>query len=579
MRKINFLLTILVLLKLVSSLHAQEIKLNDQWKFSFGDDPARSMLIYDDSSWKTISSANTWEHQGFGNVDGFAWYRRRVEVPLALRSQIRKYGGLTININNIDDADEVFFNGARIGASGAFPPNYQSRYGEKRKYIIPLNIINFGKENVIAVRVFDGGGGGGIISASTVLRPMLATDWVEYSYSFPGKDWILSQSDPKHMLLSLRNTRTERLRFNVLFVFRTDKHKLIDSLVVPINLNPGKWITTAIPLKLVQPGFYRCSMYFQENGTAGIPHTFNIGYEPLKISSTIDAKPDFDSFWQQSLADLAKAEPDYKLTLLPEYSGGSKNIFHVEMLSYMNVKIEGYYAVPKVSGKFPAIANFMGYGSDARIPNPEQNPGFAEFVLSVRGQGIQKPNNVYGEWNTWGLAAKETYYYRGAFLDLVRAVDFLCSRPEIDVEKIVAEGGSQGGAFAMVVAALDKRIKAIAPTIPFLSDYRHYFQIVPWPRSNFEKYLATHPDATWGKIYDVLSYFDVKNLAPRIACPVLMAVGLQDEICPPYTNFAAFNQIKSEKQVRVYHDHAHRTPDEWHDIRLKFFREKLGMNN
>lgn len=570
---------LLVLLNLFSTLNAQEIRLNDQWKFSFGDDPARASVTFDDSSWKSISSAGSWENQGFGNVDGFAWYRRRVEIPASLRSQVRKYGGMTINIDNVDDADEVYFNGTRIGGSGAFPPNYQSRYGEKRKYNIPLNIINLGKENIIAVRVYDGGGGGGILSATTVLRPMVATDWVEYSYTFPGKDWILSQGDPQHMLLSLKNTRTEKLRFNVLFVLRTDKHKLIDSLVVPINLNPGKWITTAIPMKLAAPGFYRCTMYFQDNGTTGAPQKFNIGYEPFKINSSLDAKPDFDAFWQQSLSDLAKAEPQYKLTLLPEHSGGSKNIYHVEMLSYMNVKIEGYYAVPKGSGKFPAIANYMGYGSDARIPNPGHDPGFAEFVLSVRGQGIQKPNNVYGEWNTWGLAAKETYYYRGAFLDLVRAIDFLSSRPEIDAEKIVADGASQGGAFALAAAALDKRIKAIAPTIPFLSDYRHYFQIVPWPRTNFERYLASHPDATWGKIYDVLTYFDVKNLAPRITCPVFMAVGLQDEICPPYTNFAAYNQIKSEKQVRIYHDHAHNTPEEWRNIRLKFFRERLGITD
>jgi cephalosporin-C deacetylase-like acetyl esterase len=192
----------------------------------------------------------------------------------------------------------------------------------------------------------------------------------------------------------------------------------------------------------------------------------------------------------------------------------------------------------------------------------------------VRGQGIQKATNTYGDWIVWGLESKETYYYRGAFMDLVRAVDFLTSRPEVDKRKIVAEGGSQGGAFTLAACALDHRIKAGAPTIPFLSDYRDYFEIVGWPRSSFETYLAAHPNRTWDEVYDVLTYFDIKNLAGWIQCPIIMGAGLQDEVCPPHTNFAGYNLITSEKQYRIYHDHAHGTPNEWHEFRTKFFSEQ-----
>ena len=52
-------------------------------------------------------------------------------------------------------------------------------------------------------------------------------------------------------------------------------------------------------------------------------------------------------------------------------------------------------------------------------------------------------------------------------MDLERAVDFVASRPEVDDDRIVAEGSSQGGAFTLVACALDSRIKAAAPTFPF----------------------------------------------------------------------------------------------------------------
>lgn len=563
----------------VSHISGQAINLNDQWKFNLGDDARWATSEFDDASWITLSSAKAWEDQGFVDYDGFAWYRRKVVVPNRMRNQVQRYGGMKLLIDAIDDADQVYFNGHLIGSSGSFPPKFSSEYDKQRKYLIPQSHIHFGSPNQLAVRVYDGAGFGGIISETVTLRPLVATDILEYSFSVPGKDWILSAHDPKHIVMSMKNPTEERLRFNVLFVLRTDQHMLVDSLSVPVNLTPGQWITTSLPLKINTPGFYRCTLYFMSDGITTTPERFNIGFEPEKIVAPPDSKSDFNAFWEKSLADLAKVEPRFKMTLIPERSQGPKNIYHVEMLSYMNVLIEGYYAVPKGRGPFPAIANFMGYGSVARFPDPHADPGFAEFILSVRGQGIQRPVSAYGSWITWGLASKETYYYRGAYLDLVRTIDFLASRPEIDSDKIVADGGSQGGAFAIVAAALDKRIKAISPTIPFLSDFRNYFRIAPWPRSEFERYLSENKDENWERIYNVLSYFDIKNLASRIECPVLMAVGLQDEVCPPHIKFAAYNQIKSQKRVIVYHDRAHNTPPEWRELRLKFFREKLGMTN
>ena len=77
-------------------------------------------------------------------------------------------------------------------------------------------------------------------------------------------------------------------------------------------------------------------------------------------------------------------------------------------------------------------------------------------------------------------------------MDVIRAVDFVCSRAEADTSRIGA-GASQGGAFTLAVCALDDRIAVAAPAIPFLSDYPVYFRIADWPASEMETYLQEHP--------------------------------------------------------------------------------------
>ena len=252
-------------------------------------------------------------------------------------------------------------------------------------------------------------------------------------------------------------------------------------------------------------------------------------------------------------------------------------MYHVEMYSFGHVKIEGYYSVPKKPGKYPVIVAYMGYGVPPYFPDATAVPDFCEFVLSVRGQGIQRDRNPYGDWIVHGLDDKTSYYYRGAYMDLVRGIDFVASRPEVDADKIVVEGGSQGGAFTMVACALDKRIKGGAPHIPFLSDFRDYFGICPWPRSAFEGYLRNHTDKSWNDVYDLLTYFDVKNFAPYITCPIIMGVGLQDETCPPHTNFAGFNLTRGEREWHVYRDQKHGVGRSWWPVREAFFRRVTNV--
>ena len=346
-----------------------------------------------------------------------------------------------------------------------------------------------------------------------------------------------------------------------------------------ITVQPNDSITVTFSPSVDEAGFYICWVFASDvpfgnpymSGEIEFHKKFIIGYEPTKIISPTDAQPDFKAFWDKAKQELASVKPEYKLIPIPD-TNKYRKLYLVKMKSLGGVEIQGYYSTPAQKGKYPAEIHYMGYDSKPWIPD-----GYAdriEFVLSTRNQGLLKNPDTNNMWLTWGLESKDNYYYRGAFMDLIRAIDFIASRPEADKTRIVAEGGSQGGAFTLAAAALDNRLRAIAPSVPFLSDYPDYFRIVDWPGNwlmDKQKELGISDD----DFYKTLSYFDIKNLAPQITCPVLMCVGLQDDVCPPHTNFAGYNLIPSEKYYIIYPNQGHSAGVEWWEAKEKFIKKYL----
>lgn len=288
----------------------------------------------------------------------------------------------------------------------------------------------------------------------------------------------------------------------------------------------------------LEPGFYQVSV--------GGCEPFNIGIRPEEIVSPQDKQPDFDEFWDSTLRELAGVDPEYSLTLLPEKSNSQRNVYRVEFKSLGGVMMGGYYCEPVKEGRYPAKIEYMGYGAEPYIFDPSSEPETIQFLVSVRGQGIFLGTTARN-WDVQGLESKETYYYRGAYADVVRAIDFIASREKCDPDRIFAQGESQGGAFTWIAASLDPRIAAAAPAVPFLGDFPHYSQIVNWPMGEILA-EARRKNIPEEELYRTLSYFDVKNFTDRVKCPVYMSFGLQDPTCPPHTEFAEYNQVKGSKQ-------------------------------
>ena len=150
-------------------------------KFATGDDMARVRPEFDDSHWVTLSTLKNYEKQGFENYDGYSWYRFHVNIPSSLRTTVRWDHRLRIYLSSVDDVDETFLNGAKIGAMGQFPDDprgYSTRWNGIRTYYVDLasNLVRWDADNVIAVRVFDGSGGGGFYRDMPTLSLAEMTD-------------------------------------------------------------------------------------------------------------------------------------------------------------------------------------------------------------------------------------------------------------------------------------------------------------------------------------------------------------------------------------------------------------------
>lgn len=136
-----------------SLIIAQPLPISGPWQFHTGDDPAWAQPSFNDASWTPIKPNEVWEGQGYKDYNGVAWYRKKIAIPASVRNQL-DHGALLLVLPTIDDDDQTYLNGKLIGKTNG--------YNVPRKYAVSENEIRWDAKNVIAVRVNDNSGGGGL---------------------------------------------------------------------------------------------------------------------------------------------------------------------------------------------------------------------------------------------------------------------------------------------------------------------------------------------------------------------------------------------------------------------------------
>jgi cephalosporin-C deacetylase len=562
-----------------SIANAQPVNLKtDDWRINMSDDANFGTPQYDDSKWQKIAVGMAWEN-AVGNFDGIGWYRKTVVLDRKnLRCAVRCGGGMVLRLGKIDDADETYFNGVKIGSSGEFPPAKVSAWDVDRVYIVPKKLINWDKPNVIAVRVADWGGGGGLYAGDVVLEPLSWKQKLKIDVSNSVLTNAFDVNAKIGISTFLRNGSNENLGGDLTVEILKYTGEKVAELTRKVQILRGRDLQMpAFDFDALPVGFYHSTVRFQDSKGNNLKSNYAFAVEPTEAKIAPMPPADFADFWRDARTELDTIAPEFKLTGTPQYSTEKTDVFEVEMRSLGNIRVRGYYAQPKNKTNLPALLHVQGYSS-VMLPFDVDQP-MAQFFLNIRGHGNSQSdlNPGFPGFLLKGLDSAKTYIYRGAYMDCIRAVDFLASRSEVDTTRIGVEGASQGGALSYAVTALDKRIKLCAPDVPFLSDFRNYFQIADWPAMEFKTHAALHFKKMDG-IYSVLDYFDIKHLTPMITCPVIMGVGLYDPTCPPAINFAAYNNLGSiDKEYRLYPTAGHSLPPSHYEVKRNWIFKHFGL--
>jgi cephalosporin-C deacetylase len=304
---------------------------------------------------------------------------------------------------------------------------------------------------------------------------------------------------------------------------------------------------------------------------------------------------DFDAFWEATLSDTAQAAWPIRLEPL-SHPFAQLELFDATFSGWAGQPIKAWLRLPRRTSqeRLPAIVLYQGYGGGRGHAFENlmwTDAGYAVLSVDSRGQGSQwglgdTPDQVAPAaptgpqvpgFMTRGIRRPEDYYYRRLIVDCVAAFDAMSNLEAVDPDRVAVMGGSQGGLLSLAVAGLRDRVAAASVRVPFLCDPRRALEATDeLPYGELAQYLSTHR-LEEDIVFRTLSYVDGVNFARRATAPATVSVGLADQIVPPSTVFAMYNNYAGPKELAIWPHNAHEGGGIQDDLAaLRLFAERLG---
>lgn len=329
---------------------------------------------------------------------------------------------------------------------------------------------------------------------------------------------------------------------------------------------------------LLTPGFYDIQVSADLDNGRNVMGYCTFGYDVEHMLLNVNKPEDFDDFWKRSMKKLENVEldvicgertvftsgqiDDYNLaeaSLIMDYDPDGHvyekvESYEVSFMSVNGLRIHGWFARPVTEEKCPAMLILPGAGFNHRSrPLEHARHGYAALDIQVHGQPLDGEANVpirasidYGD-----TGFGQEHYYNDIYLHCIQAVNYLCSREDIDHSHIIAVGGSQGGRLSITTAALDKRITAVVAGIV------HYANLpyIHWADDVNRRGRDGSEEEYWNFAQERVQsdlYYDVANFAKAVTCPVLLNGGLIDRISPPEGVLAVYQGVRSSRKKLVW---------------------------
>ncbi|MEC5127877.1 acetylxylan esterase [Verrucomicrobiales bacterium BCK34] len=283
------------------------------------------------------------------------------------------------------------------------------------------------------------------------------------------------------------------------------------------------------------------------------------GFSPLEIEPSMDAPADFDEFWAAQKAALAEIPMEVESESEKTAEEGIEAYDVKIQCEKEGAPVSGYFAKPEkaAANSLPAVLFVHGAGvrsSSLSTAMSGARDGFLSMDINAHGSENGKPAEFYEDlkagslknYTHMGRGSRDDIYFRGMFVRLMRAIDFLTSQPEWDGQVMAVVGHSQGGLQALVAGGLDERVTFIASGVPAGCDHTGMMvnRISGWPK--IVPIVDGKPDP---KVIEASRYIDAVNFARRCKAEAILSVGFIDRTCPPTSVYAAYNVLAGKKEM------------------------------
>lgn len=350
-----------------------------------------------------------------------------------------------------------------------------------------------------------------------------------------------------------------------------------------VKLKNGRAVLSVGTMR--NPGFLDCVLKADIAGKS-CTHHVKIGFSPEKLRPYTQQPKDFVEFWNKAKSEAEQCPMAFTTKYVPEYSNEKVDCYLIKLQCYKKGQhVYGYLTRPKAKGKYPVVLCPPGAGVKT-LKEPMRHrfyaeQGFIRLEMEIHGlnpelspETFKDLSASFGDYLLKGLDDRDNYYMKKVYLACVRAIDYLTSLDEWDGKNVIVQGGSQGGALALITAGLDSRVTLCVANHPALSDmagykagradgYPHFFTKLNGYRTDTPEKLQT------------MAYYDVVNFARQINIPVYLTWGYNDNTCPPTTSYIVYNTLTCPKEALITPINEHWVSETTEHTQLDWIKSKL----
>lgn len=336
------------------------------------------------------------------------------------------------------------------------------------------------------------------------------------------------------------------------------------------------------------PGFRDLRLSAVVDGKKYVHHV-KVGFSVDEIRPFTREPADFIDFWNRNIEDMRAVPLSYTKEKAEEYCTDKIDCYLLKIrLNKQNQSVYAYLFYPKNAqkGSCPVVLCPPGAGIKT-IKEPLRHKyyaehGFIRMEMEIHGLDPRLPKETFdditkafnGRENGYlynGLQDPDRYYMKRVYLSLIRCLDLLTALPEWDGRNLIVQGGSQGGALAIVAAGLDRRVTQCIVNHPALSDMAAYSAGRTGGYPHFNKVDGMFTDRNMR----TMAYYDVVNFARHVTADVYMTWGYNDNTCPPTTSYAVWNTFTCPKEALITPINEHWTSDDTEYRQMECVLKKL----